>query len=98
MVVQNCKSTLEKNRESILLIISVFSFAEMYHDETIEDKMKHHFWPGDHPAVLLALVATTILVFAWPLENVPACVLAAVMMVAAAGIAIRAHFHSVGMG
>ena len=77
---------------------SVFSFAEMYHDETMEGKVKHHFWPRDHPAVLLALVATAILVFAWPLENVPACVLAAVMMVAAAGIAIRAHFHLVGMG
>jgi MFS superfamily sulfate permease-like transporter len=70
----------------------------MYHDETIEDKMKHHFWPANHPAVLLALVTTAILVFAWPLENVPACVLAAVMMVVAAGIATRAHFHSVGIG
>jgi MFS superfamily sulfate permease-like transporter len=70
----------------------------MYHDETMEGKMNHHFWPVDHPAVLFALVATAILVFAWPLENVPACVLAAVMMVVAAGIAVRAHFHSVGMG
>ena len=77
--------------------LSVF-FAELYHDETMEGKMNRYFWPADHPAVLLALVATATLVFAWPLENVPACVLAAVMMVAAAGIAIRAHFHSVGMG
>ena len=60
--------------------------------------MNRYFWPAGHPAALLALVATAILVFAWPLENVPACVLAAVMMVVAAGIAIPAHFHSAGMG
>jgi hypothetical protein len=64
----------------------------------MEGKMNRYFWPADHPAALLVLVATAILVFAWPLENVPACVLAAVMMVVAAGLAIRAHFHSVGMG
>ena len=70
----------------------------MYHDEAMEGKMNRYFWPADHPAVLLALVAIAILFFAWPLENVLACVLAAVMMVVAAGIAIRAHSHSVGMG
>ena len=70
----------------------------MYHDEAMEGKMHRYFWPADHPAVLLALVATAILGFAWPLENVPACVLAAVMIVVAAGIAKRAHFHSAGMG
>jgi len=70
----------------------------MYHDEAIEGKMNRYFWPAGHTAVPLALVATAILVFAWPLENVPACVLAAVMMVVAAGIAIRAHFHSAGVG
>jgi MFS superfamily sulfate permease-like transporter len=32
------------------------------------------------------------------LENVPACVLAAVMIVVAAGIIIRAHFDSASMG
>ena len=47
---------------------------------------------------MLALVATITLVFAWPLENVPACVLATVMMVVAAGITIRAQFHSADMG
>jgi hypothetical protein len=53
---------------------------------------------ADHPAALLALVAFAILAFAWPLENVPACVLAAVMVVVAAGITIRAHFHSASLG
>lgn len=69
----------------------------MYHDEAMEGKMNRYFWPADHPAAFLALVSTVILVFAWPLENVPACVLAAVMMVVAAGITIRAHFQSAGM-
>ena len=58
--------------------------------------MHRYFWPADHPAALLALVATALLVFAWPSENVPACVLA-VMMAVAAGIAIWAHFHPVRM-
>ena len=62
----------------------------------MESKMYRYFWPADHPAATLALVATAILVFAWPLQNVPACVVAAVMMVVAAGITIRAHFHSAG--
>ena len=70
----------------------------MYHKEAMESKMYRYFWPAEYPAAMLALVATAILVFAWPLENVPACVLAAVMMVVAAGIAIRAHFHSAGTG
>ena len=70
----------------------------MYHDEAMESKMERYFWPTDHPGALLALVATAILAVAWPLENVPACVLAAVMMVIAAGITIRAHFHSASMG
>jgi hypothetical protein len=99
MIVQNRKSTLEKNRESTLRLSQRFLRRNVSRrDETMEGKMNWYFWPADHPAVLLALVATATLVFAWPLENVPACVLAAVMMVAAAGIAIRAHFHSVGMG
>jgi hypothetical protein len=76
--------------------MSAFFYPGMYRD--VEGKMNRYFWPADHPAVFLALVATAILVFAWPLENVPACVLAAVMMVGAAGIAIRAHFQSAGMG
>jgi hypothetical protein len=70
----------------------------MYHDEAMEGKMYGYFWPADHPAALLALVATAILVFAWPMENVPACVSAAVMIVVAAGITIRAHFHSASVG
>jgi hypothetical protein len=70
----------------------------MYHDEAMESKMQRYFWPADHPAALLALVALAILVVAWPLQNVPACVLAAVMLVIAAGITIRAHFHSGRMG
>jgi hypothetical protein len=70
----------------------------MYHGEAMESKMHRYFWPAEHPAALFALVATAILAFAWPLENVPACVLAAVMMVVAGGITIRAHFHSASMG
>ena len=70
----------------------------MHHDEAMESKMQRYFWPADHPVALLALVATAILAFAWPLENVAACVLAAMMVVVAAGITIRAHFHSATMG
>ena len=76
-------------------MIRRLSFSvEMYHDEAMESKMHGYFWPADHPAALLALVAFAILAFAWPLENVATCVLAAVMVVVAAGITIRAHFHS----
>jgi MFS superfamily sulfate permease-like transporter len=60
--------------------------------------MRRYFWPTDHPAALLTLVALAILAFAWPLQNVPACVLAAVMIVVATGIIIRARFHSAGLG
>jgi hypothetical protein len=70
----------------------------MYHDEVMESKMHGYFWPADHPAALLALVAFAILAVAWPLENMPACVLAAVMVILAAGVTIRAHFHSARMG
>jgi MFS superfamily sulfate permease-like transporter len=70
----------------------------MYHDEAWENKMHRYFWPTDHPAALLTLVALAILAFAWPLQNVPACVLAAVMIVVATGIIIRARFHSAGLG
>jgi MFS superfamily sulfate permease-like transporter len=70
----------------------------MYHDEGMESKMRRYFWPVDHAAALLALGATAILAFAWPLENVPACALAAVMIVVAAGITIRTRFRSAGMG
>jgi hypothetical protein len=75
-----------------------FFFAEMYHDEAMESEMDHYFWPARHPAALLALGATAILLVAWPMENVPACVLAAVMIAVAGSIAIRAHFHSARMG
>jgi hypothetical protein len=70
----------------------------MYHGETMESKMNRYFWPAAHPAALLTLVAIAILAFAWPSENVPACVLAAVMIVVATGITIRAHFRSASMG
>jgi MFS superfamily sulfate permease-like transporter len=69
----------------------------MYHDVAMESKNAPLFLASRHPAALLALVATALLVFAWPSENVPACVLAAVMMAVAAGIAIWAHFHPVRM-
>ena len=62
----------------------------MPHDEATEGKMNRYFWLLDHPAVLLALVAGTILAFAGPLRDVPACVVAALMLVVAAGITIRA--------
>jgi hypothetical protein len=61
-------------------------------------EMDHYFWPARHPAALLALVATAILLVAWPMENVPACVLAAVMIAVAGSIAIRTHFRSARMG
>ena len=70
----------------------------MYHEEAMESKMYRYFWPAEYPAAMLALVATAILVFAWPLQNVPACVVAAVMIVVAAGITLRAHFRSTGHG
>jgi hypothetical protein len=81
-----------------LTIISAFFSVEMYHNDAMESKMDHYFWPARHPAALLALVAAAILVFAWPLQNLPACVLAAVMIVVATGITIRAHFRSARMG
>ena len=59
--------------------------------------MHRYVWVADHPAATLALVAMAILAFAWPLENVLACVLAVVMMVVAGGITIRTHFRSTGM-
>jgi len=55
--------------------------------------MHHYSWIVEHPAAL-AVVATAMLLVAWPLENVPALVVAAVMMVAAAGISIQAHFRA----
>ena len=70
----------------------------MHHGEAMESKMHHYFWPADHPAALLALVAMAILAFAWPLENVPACVVAGVMIVVAAVITLRARFHSARTG
>ena len=62
----------------------------MPHDEAMEGKMNRYFWLLEHPAVLLALVAGTILAFAWPLQDVPGGVVAALMLVVAAGITIRA--------
>jgi hypothetical protein len=88
---------VRENRKEFHDYLSFFS-VEMYHDEAMESKMEHYIWPARHPAALLALVATAILLFAWPMENVPACMLAAVMIAVAGGIAIRAHFHSARMG
>jgi MFS superfamily sulfate permease-like transporter len=79
-------------------MISAFFYAEMHRNEATESEMYYDFWPARHPAALLTLVATAILLFAWPLENVPGCVLAAVMIVVAASITIRAHFRSARMG
>jgi hypothetical protein len=87
-----------ENRDVILRLFQLFSPAEMYDDEVMESKMHRYFWSAKHSAALLALVATAILAFAWPLENVPACVLAAVMIVVAAGITMQARFRSAGMG
>jgi len=60
--------------------------------------MHRYFWLLDHPAAPLALVAGAILAVAGPLRDVPGCVVGALMMVVAAGITIRAHFHSAGYG
>jgi len=57
----------------------------------MESEMHRYSWLVDRP-VLLALVAAAILVVAWPMESVPAIGVAAVMLVAAAGITIRARF------
>ena len=53
--------------------------------------MRNDFWILEHPMILV-VIATMILLVAWPLEYVPAIVAAAVLMVAAAAIAARAHF------
>jgi len=55
--------------------------------------MQHDSWLLDHSSALLALGSVAILLFAWPMENVPACVVAAVMMVVAVAIKMWAHFH-----
>jgi hypothetical protein len=70
----------------------------MYDDEAMESEMDQYFWPARHPAALLALGATAILLVAWPLENVPACVLAAVMIAVAGSMTVWAHFRSARMG
>ena len=55
--------------------------------------MYRNFWITNHPGAL-ALTGMAIFVFAWPMENVPALVVAGLMMVVAAGIAIQAHFST----
>ena len=55
--------------------------------------MYRYSWLVDHSSALLALGSVAILLFAWPMENVPACVMAAVMMVVAVGIRIWVHFY-----
>jgi hypothetical protein len=57
-------------------------------------KMHRYSWVLDNKfAAMLALIAIAILTVAWPMENVLACTLAVVMVVAAAGILIRTHFQ-----
>jgi MFS superfamily sulfate permease-like transporter len=58
--------------------------------------MYRYSWLVDHSSTVLALASITILLFAWPMENVPGCVLAVVMMVVAAAIKMWAHFHPAG--
>jgi hypothetical protein len=53
--------------------------------------MHHKFGLMDRSGAL-ALAGIAILFVAWPMENVPALVVAGSMVVVAAGIAIRAHF------
>lgn len=87
-------------KKIVTLYCELFNFfpGKCYHDENLERKMHRYSWLVDHSSALLALVSGTILLFAWPMENVPACVVAAVMLVVAAVITIRAHFHSAGYG
>jgi hypothetical protein len=49
---------------------------------------------GQHATLPLCWRWLRLRSFAWPLENVPACVLAAVMIVVAGSITVRAHFRS----
>jgi uncharacterized membrane protein len=55
-------------------------------------------WLLNRSSAPLALVAIAILGFAWPMENIPACVVAAVMLALAAAVKLRAHFYSPGYG
>jgi hypothetical protein len=68
-----------------------FSALRKFYHEAMESEMHRYFWLVDHP-IALAVVAGAILVVAWPMENVPAIGVAAVMLVAAAGITIRARY------
>jgi hypothetical protein len=80
-----------KNEKWVMKIFSViYPFSEIHH-EAMENKMHHHFWLIAHPGPL-ALAGMALLLVAWPMENVPALVVAGSMMVVAAGIAMRAHF------
>ena len=55
--------------------------------------MYRHSWLVEHSSALLALGSVSILLFAWPMEIVPACAVAAVMMVVAVAIKMWTHFH-----
>ena len=55
--------------------------------------MYRNFWITNHPGAL-ALAGIAIYVVAWPMESVPALVVAGLMMVVAAGIVIQAHFST----
>jgi uncharacterized membrane protein len=60
--------------------------------------MHRYSWLVDHSAILLALIAGTIIVVAWPMEIVPALWVAAAMIIVAAVITVRAHFHPAEYG
>ncbi len=56
----------------------------------------HRFsWLWENASTLLMLAGFVILLFAWPMENVYACVVAAVMLAVATVMKIWAHFHPV---
>jgi hypothetical protein len=58
--------------------------------------MYRNSWLLNRSSAPLALVAVTILVFAWPMENIPACVVAAALLAVAAAVKLGAHFYSAG--
>jgi len=60
--------------------------------------MYRNSWLMNRSSAPLALVAFAILLFAWPMENIPACVVAAVMLAVAAAVKLRTYFYSAGYG
>jgi uncharacterized membrane protein YhaH (DUF805 family) len=98
LIVFQIWENLWRKSRSYIAVIAGFFPDKCIMTRRWREKMNRYFWLLDHPAALWALVAGTILAFAWPLQDVPACVVAALMMVVAAGITIRAHFHSARYG